>query len=161
MLQRQVLRYQRKLGGYLFSWLLAGLAGYGYRLRRIFVVYGLAVLLFAIGYFLAGGVTGLTQTQAQLSLQQQMLDALQVSLNAIHGRVFFTQLGLDTLQSWLATLESIVGIVIEGVFWRCSFSDSSHGRRWRCRPTIRATIACPGACIHAMIAPVSVTSYLA
>jgi hypothetical protein len=45
-----------------------------------------------------------------------MLDALQVSLNAIHGRVFFTQLGLDTLQSWLATLESIVGIVIEGVF---------------------------------------------
>ncbi len=116
VLQRQVLRYQRKLGGYLFSWLLAGLAGYGYRLRRIFVVYGFAVLLFAVGYFLAGGVTGLTQTQAHLSLQQQMLDALQVSLNAIHGRVFFTQLGLDTLQSWLATLESIVGIVIEGVF---------------------------------------------
>jgi uncharacterized protein YjbI with pentapeptide repeats len=112
VLQRQVLRLQRKYGAYLFSWLLAGLAGYGYRLRRIFVVYGVAVLLFAIGYFLAGGVT----LQAHLSLHQQALDALQVSLNAIHGRVFFTQLGLDTLQSWLATLESIVGIVIEGVF---------------------------------------------
>jgi hypothetical protein len=112
LLQRQVLWYRRKLGAYLFSWVLAGLAGYGYRLRRIFIVYGLAVLLFAVGYFLAGGVT----PQAHLSLQQQMLDALQVSLNAIHGRVFFTQLGLDTLQSWLATLESIVGIVIEGVF---------------------------------------------
>lgn len=112
VLQRRVLWHQRKFGAYLFSWVLAGLAGYGYRIRRIFIVYGLAVLLFAVGYFLAGGVT----PQAHLSLQQQMLDSLQVSLNAIHGRVFFTQLGLDTLQSWLATLESIVGIVIEGVF---------------------------------------------
>jgi len=34
----------------------------------------------------------------------------------IHGRVFFTQWGLDTLQSWLATAESVIGIVIEGVF---------------------------------------------
>lgn len=112
VLQREVLRRQRNIGSHLFSLLLAALAGYGYRLRRIFVVYGLTVLLFAAGYFLAGGVTA----QAHLSLQQQALDALQVSLNAIHGRVFFTQLGLDTLQSWLATLESIVGIVIEGVF---------------------------------------------
>jgi hypothetical protein len=30
-------------------------------------------------------------------------------------RVFFAQFHLDTLQSWLATAESIVGIVIEGV----------------------------------------------
>jgi hypothetical protein len=34
----------------------------------------------------------------------------------VHGRVFFAQFHLDTLQSWLATAESIVGIVIEGVF---------------------------------------------
>jgi uncharacterized protein YjbI with pentapeptide repeats len=114
ILQRQVLRRQRKFGGYLFSLLIAALAGYGYRLRRILIAYGLVVLLFAVGYFLAGSVAG--QAQAHLSLQQQLLDALQISLNAIHGRVFFTQLGLDTLQSWLATLESIAGIVIEGVF---------------------------------------------
>jgi hypothetical protein len=47
---------------------------------------------------------------------QGVLDAFQISLNAIHGRVFFAQFGLDTVQSWLATGESIVGIVIEGVF---------------------------------------------
>jgi hypothetical protein len=47
---------------------------------------------------------------------QNILDALQISLNAIHGRVFFVQFGLDTLQSWLATAESVIGIVIEGVF---------------------------------------------
>jgi hypothetical protein len=34
----------------------------------------------------------------------------------IHGRVFFAQFHLDTLQSWLATAESVIGIVIEGVF---------------------------------------------
>ena len=45
--------------------------------------------------------------------------AAQISLNAIHGRVFFapqSQFGLDTVQSWIATAESIVGIVIEGLF---------------------------------------------
>ena len=47
---------------------------------------------------------------------QDGVDALQISLNAIHGRVFFVQFGLDTLQSWLATAESVIGIVIEGVF---------------------------------------------
>jgi hypothetical protein len=45
-----------------------------------------------------------------------VFDAFQISLNAIHGRVFFVQFGLDTFQSWLATLESIIGIVIEGTF---------------------------------------------
>jgi hypothetical protein len=69
-------------------------------------------MLFAAGYFFSGGLPG----QVDLPIQQQALDSLQVSLNAIHGRVFFTQLGLDTLQSWLATAESIVGIAIEGVF---------------------------------------------
>jgi hypothetical protein len=33
-----------------------------------------------------------------------------------HGRIFSTQLGMDTFQSWLATIESILGIVIEGAF---------------------------------------------
>jgi hypothetical protein len=47
---------------------------------------------------------------------QQGANALQISLNAIHGRVFFVQFGLDTLQSWLATAESVIGIVIDGVF---------------------------------------------
>ena len=118
VLQRHVYRYQRQASAYVFSWMLAALAGYGYRLRRILIAYALVVLLFAAGYFLAGGIAvqAQVQAQAQLSLQQQALDAIQVSLNAIHGRVFFTQLGLDTLQSWLATIESIVGIVIEGVF---------------------------------------------
>jgi hypothetical protein len=38
-----------------------------------------------------------------------------VSLTAIHGRVFFEQFGFS-LKSWIAAVESVVGIVIEGVF---------------------------------------------
>jgi hypothetical protein len=111
VLQREVLRRQRKVGAYLFSLLLAVLAGYGYRLWRIFAVYGLTVTVFAVGYLVAGLAAGHTA----LTLQSA-LDALQISLNAIHGRVFFTSFDLDTAQSWLATGESILGIVIEGVF---------------------------------------------
>jgi hypothetical protein len=110
-LQREVLRRRGNVGGYLFSLLLAGLAGYGYRLRRIFIAYAFVVLLFAAGFLGAGLAAGHTHLDATAAL-----DAVQISLNAIHGRVFFAQFGLDTAQSWLATGESIVGIVIEGVF---------------------------------------------
>jgi hypothetical protein len=43
-------------------------------------------------------------------------EALLVSLTAIHGRVFITTFGLDSIQAWIAAVESGVGIVIEGVF---------------------------------------------
>jgi hypothetical protein len=42
--------------------------------------------------------------------------ALLVSLTAIHGRVFFEQFGLNSILSWVAAVESVCGIVIEGVF---------------------------------------------
>jgi len=110
VLQRVVLRYQRKLGAYLFSWVLAALAGYGYRLRRIFVVYGLAVTVFAVIYFLLG-----IPTDPATTMPGHVLNAFLVSLTAIHGRVFFEQFNF-TAQAWVAAFESIVGIVIEGVF---------------------------------------------
>ncbi len=107
-LQRQVFRRQRQLGKWLFSLLLAALSGYGYRLGRILFAYGLALVLFAAGYFAAGQWLGGTHLT--------WYESLLVSLTAIHGRVFFTQFGLDSLQSWVAAVESVVGIVIEGVF---------------------------------------------
>lgn len=115
VLQREVLRRQGSWGRWLFSWLLAVLAGYGYRLWRIFAAYALVVTLFAAGYFFSGHVLSGPGVSWR-TVGQGMLDAYQVSLNAVHGRVFFVQFGLDTLQSWLATAESIIGIVIEGVF---------------------------------------------
>jgi Pentapeptide repeats (8 copies) len=111
VMKRRQLWYQRHRGAYFFSGFLSLSAGYGYRLRRVFGVYALVVLLFAISYLLARLLT----THASLTWQAAA-DAAQISLNAIHGRVFFAQFQLDTFQSWLATIESLLGIVIEGVF---------------------------------------------
>jgi uncharacterized protein YjbI with pentapeptide repeats len=108
VLQRTVFRRQGKAGAYLFSLLLAALAGYGYRLWRILVAYGLALAAFATAYFAAGQWWGATHLSPY--------EAFIVSLTAIHGRVFFATFGLDSVQSLIAALESIVGIVIEGVF---------------------------------------------
>jgi hypothetical protein len=115
VLQRVVLRRQRTPGAYLFSLLLVALAGYGYRLARIAIAYVLIVNLFAAGYFFSGHTLSSAAPTAA-SIIQGVLDAYQISLNAIHGRVFFAQFGLDTFQSWLATFESVTGIVIEGAF---------------------------------------------
>ena len=109
--QRTVLRRTGQGGAWLLQSLLAVVAGYGYRLWRIFAAYVLIVALFAAGFLASGVVSSHVGPTAP-----QVFDALQISLNAIHGRVFFAQFHLDTLQSWLATAESIIGIVIEGVF---------------------------------------------
>jgi uncharacterized protein YjbI with pentapeptide repeats len=110
-LMQRGLRFQRRqFGRWLVSWGLAALSGYGYRLGRIFAAYAIAVLTFAALFLLPTFLDGAVPTI------QQAADALQISLNAIHGRVFFAQFHLDTLQSWLATAESVIGIVIEGVF---------------------------------------------
>jgi uncharacterized protein YjbI with pentapeptide repeats len=108
--QRQVLRRQRKYGPWLFSWLLAALAGYGYRLERIVIAYVLIVSAFAAVYFTIGVPGGFPHDTVPL------LDAFQVSITAIHGRVFFEQLTLGSTVTWVAAAESIIGIVIEGVF---------------------------------------------
>lgn len=113
--EQQLERHARWIEGNVLAWVGLGvlelLAGYGERLGRIFVAYALIVLVFAAGFLAADMVAGQIPLTAQ-----HALDALQISLNAVHGRVFFAQFHLDTLQSWLATAESIVGIVIEGIF---------------------------------------------
>jgi hypothetical protein len=48
-------------------------------------------------------------------LQGHAFNALLVSLTAIHGRTFFEQFAF-TAQGWVAAVESIIGIVIEGMF---------------------------------------------
>jgi hypothetical protein len=111
VLQRRLNFKVRRYGRWLFSELLSVLSGYGYRLGNIFRAYVVVVAFFALAYvfspFLSTG---------HVPSGQDVLNAVQISLNAIHGRVFFAQFSLDTLQSWLATAESICGIVIEGVF---------------------------------------------
>ena len=108
--QRRVLLRQGKLGGYLFSLLLAALSGYGYRIWRIFATYALTVAAFAAIFYWIG-----IPNDPATTMQGHAFNALLVSLTAIHGRTFFEQFAF-TAQGWVAAIESIIGIVIEGVF---------------------------------------------
>jgi uncharacterized protein YjbI with pentapeptide repeats len=110
VLQRQVLRRKRELGAYLFSLVLAALAGYGYRLWRILAVYVATLAVFALVY----AVLGVHSFRGESGVQA-FWDAFLVSLSAIHGRTTFEQLGAWTPAAWTAAIESVVGIVIEGV----------------------------------------------
>jgi len=107
VLQRAVLRRQRQYGRWLFSLLLAVLSGYGYRLGRMLAAYGVVLVAFATAFYLGG---------ARFGPRLEWYQALLVSFTAIHGRVFFEQFGLNSVLSWVAATESVVGLVIEGVF---------------------------------------------
>ena len=111
VLRRKALWLERAPGRWLLSWLLAALAGYGYRLQRILITYALTLAAFALAYY----VIGLPNEHAP-TLLQQVADAFQVSLTAIHGRTFFEQFGIGSTLAWIAAIESVCGIVIEGIF---------------------------------------------
>jgi hypothetical protein len=108
VLQRKVFWIQREIGRWLFSLLLALLAGYGYRMWRILAAYLLIVLLCAVAYFVLG-----MYYQPHLSF----LEAVLTSVTAFHGRVFsepFLRPGEPQL--WVTAFEAVAGLVIEGVF---------------------------------------------
>jgi len=111
IMQRKLNFRRRRFGRWLVSWDLAAMAGYGYRLWRIFVAYGLVLAVFA-GIFWALGV----HSYGAEPWYQALWDSFLVSLSAIHGRAVFEQLGAWTPAAWVAAIESVVGIVIEGVF---------------------------------------------
>ena len=107
-LQRKVLWKQREFGKWVFSFILALLAGYGYRMWHILVAYLFIVLLCAVAYFVLG-----MYYEPHLSF----LEAVLTSITAFHGRVFsepFLQPGDPQL--WVTAFEAVAGLVIEGVF---------------------------------------------
>lgn len=107
VLQRKVLWKQRDAGKWLFSMLLALLAGYGYRIWHILAAYLVVVSVCAVAYF----VLGLSFTP-HLSLLQAYLE----SIIAFHGRVFAELFLPNTPQIWVTAFEAVAGLVIEGVF---------------------------------------------
>lgn len=106
VLQRKVLWQQRSIGQWFFSLLLALLAGYGYRMGRILIVYLLIISVCAVAYFILGIFYG---------PQMSPLEAVLTSITAFHGRVF-SEPFQHSPQLWVTALEAIAGLVIEGVF---------------------------------------------
>lgn len=111
VLQRKAFWQAGAVGRWLFSWLLAALAGYGYRLQRILITYILTLTAFALIYYVVG-----LPNEHVITLPQRIADAYQVSLTAIHGRTFFEQFGIGSTLAWVAAAESVCGLVIEAVF---------------------------------------------
>jgi len=107
VLQRKVLWKQRAVGKWFFSLLLALLAGYGYRLWRIFTAYLIVVSVCALAYFVFG-----LYFPPRLSLLQALLE----SITAFHGRVFLEVFSSETPQIWVTAAEAVLGLLIEGVF---------------------------------------------
>ncbi|PWT77701.1 MAG: hypothetical protein C5B60_02225 [Chloroflexi bacterium] len=111
--QQQVLRYLgiQALPAYVGSLLLWALAGYGYRLWRILAAYGLVLAVFTLIYAALG-----VHSYRGESGVQALWDSFLVSLSAVHGRATFEQLGAWSVAAWAAAVQSVAGIVIEGVF---------------------------------------------
>lgn len=101
ILQRVVLRRQRKFGQYLFSLFLGLTAGYGYRLWQSFLSY-----LIVIGIFAA--------TYLHFSTHLAWNEAIVISMTAFHGRGFFPdQFHPGDPQALVAAIEAFVGLIIE------------------------------------------------
>jgi hypothetical protein len=109
--QREVLRSQKRRGAWLVSWSLFLLSGYGYRLGSIVRAYGVSLVFFTCIYWFLG-----VHSFHGEAWFQAMWDSFLVSLSAIHGRTTFEQLGAWSPDAWVAAIESVWGIVIEGVF---------------------------------------------
>jgi uncharacterized protein YjbI with pentapeptide repeats len=116
LLQRTLLYLQNKQGQHktsewLINWGLYLLTGYGYRLRHIFMTYGLCLLVFTVIFWLLG-----VHSFPHEAGLRALWDSFLVSLSAIHGRTTFEQLGAWTTPAWFAAVESAFGIIVEGAF---------------------------------------------
>jgi uncharacterized protein YjbI with pentapeptide repeats len=127
-LQQQVLWRQRKFGGYFFSRLLDGLAGYGYKPVRGLIAYVVVILGFALAYTLAthGMLTfGLTPSSIK---PLQWYEALVLSISSFHGRGFFQPVqSLGDPVAIIAAAEAIIGLLIE-ISFIATFTQRFFGR---------------------------------
>jgi hypothetical protein len=117
VLERKAKLLEFNLLGWVFSWLLNLVAGYGERPVRAFFAYLLVLFGFASAYFALGSgalnILGLGTHDAITS----PLSALVFSVTSFHGRGFFPGgLALDDLITVLAALEAVIGLFIEITF---------------------------------------------
>jgi hypothetical protein len=125
--QRSVLLRELRLPQYLGSWLLAVLAGYGFRPRRTILLYLVLIAGFAATYFTFGTgchisvpsdiVTILSSRQQCTAHPLTWKDAFVISLTAFHGRGFFVgTFKPSDPQVTIAAAEAVVGLLLEVSF---------------------------------------------
>ncbi len=108
VLERKAMLLEFSLLGWVFSWLLYLVAGYGERPVRSFFAYLLVIAGFTTAYLALGPGEGHV-----FSIQ----GALVFSLTSFHGRGFFPgTLSLDDFVTLLAAIEAVIGLFIEITF---------------------------------------------
>lgn len=109
--ERRILLAEYHLVGWLGSWLLDTIAGYGERPGRIFRTYLVAVVAFATAYW---SVTRLFPGTDPKTSPLHWYEALVLSLSSFHGRGLFpTTLTLGDPVAIVAAVEAAVGLFIE------------------------------------------------
>lgn len=108
LMQRSALRWRRRWGAALGSWLLDVVSGYGYKPVRSVVAYAALIIFFAVLYLVNG----------QFAAPHLRWDeALVLSISSFHGRGFFTSgISLGDTLARLAAGEAIIGLLIEITF---------------------------------------------
>jgi uncharacterized protein YjbI with pentapeptide repeats len=109
-LERQALWRTRRYLPWASSTVLSWLSGDGYGLTHVFGTYATIVATFALLYLAFGLPKG------HPAAWQRPIDALWVSVTAIHGRVFFESFAEYSKLAWIAAIESVCGIVVEAIF---------------------------------------------
>lgn len=125
VLQRQVLRRQRKWVAWLFSLGLAAMAGYGYRPRRIVGWYLALLVLSSLVYAWQGYIkihacpavcAPVVFGNAVLSNPGTLGEACVQAITALHGRGFFPQPNATGWEMATAAFDAVSGLVIEATF---------------------------------------------
>jgi len=117
VLERKAKFLEFSLLGWVFSWLLNLVAGYGERPVRAFFAYLLVLFGFAgLYYTLGAGLLGFLGLGTHDAIHTP-LSALVFSVTSFHGRGFFPGgLALDDPITVLAALEAVIGLFIEITF---------------------------------------------
>jgi hypothetical protein len=128
--QRGVLLRTFRLPQYLFSWVLALLAGYGYRPGRTLFWYLVTIAGFTFMYMQAthGWVPfGLPEPSKLAPLP--WYEALILSVSSFHGRGFFQPLqSLGDPVAALAAIEAVIGLFIE-ISFIATFTQRYFGNK--------------------------------
>jgi hypothetical protein len=118
--QRTLQLRRGRIPQWLGSWVIAALAGYGFRPGRTILWYLATIAAFAVAYFFLGPSQG-------HSFQPD--GALVFSVTSFHGRGFFPEnLSFESWVTRLAALEAVLGLLIE-ISFIATFTQRFFGAR--------------------------------
>lgn len=116
LLQRALLRRQKKWFRWFFSWSLDRLAGYGYKPGRSLAIYLAVLAIFALFFHFVPnfGESGIGLSNDALHPPLAWGSAFLFSLVSFHGRVNAPpELQFNGLYAWISILETLLGVLVE------------------------------------------------